>query len=394
MSIFGVKITYEVLKMKKANLVLASLLSLVVLASCETESTSTSSESVDESSAFSTSIEDDPYAAVLSGLDTTLGTAYETYTDSSDEEIGGAYGYVSGNIAYGWVEYTSYGASYGVAVAVTFNDANEATGIEIGAPADGSHNYTPYYAMSYEAGYAEYQVYLANVESAVTNATVGEDAGEIYSAFAGTELDPTTSTFTPGVSLVGAGATQTDARLGIAIKYAAESWILNLEDPASTDYSSELGVTSADALEAATTVAASTTDANGNTVLYGAVHYTSWGAYYGAAVEITVANNVITSVEWGVPYAEAHNFTPMYKTSAPLSYWNYVNNWNSVYSYRLVGQILNSDLLAVWTGYGIGTDDSGSTTYTSPALVTVDAGATQSYARGSMAVLAALDYVL
>ncbi len=390
--------------MKKANLVLASLLSLVVLASCETETTSTSSETTssssettssgEESSVFSTSIEDDPYAEVLSGLDTTLGTSYETYTDSSDEEIGGAYGYVSGNIAYGWVEYTSYGASYGVAVAVTFDAANVATAIEIGAPSDGSHNYTPYYAMSYEAGYAEYLVYLANVESAVTNATVGEDAGEIYSAFADTELDPTASTFTPGVSLVGAGATQTDARLGIAIKYAAESWILNLEDPVSTDYSSELGLTSDDALTEASTVATSATDADGNTVIYGAVHYTSWGAYYGAAVEITVANNVISSVEWGVPYAEAHNFTPMYKTSAPLSYWNYVNNWESVYSGLLVGQTLDDGLLAVWTGYGIVTDEEGSTTYTSPASVTVDAGATQSYARGSMAVLAALDYVL
>ncbi len=384
-------------QMKKVHLMLASLLCIGVLASCSTETTSSEepSSSADQtSSVFSTSIEDDPYAEVLEGLDTSLGTAYETYTDSEDAEIGGAYGYSVGNVAYGWVEYTSWGSSYGVAIAITFDaETEEAIDVVIGAPADGTHNYTPYYAMSYEEGYAEYLVYLANVESAVDTAVLNYDAAEIYTAFEDSVLDPTASTYTPGESLVGAGATQTDARLGIAIKYAAESYIVNLEDPASEDFA----VASYEsAASTASTYSNLLSDENGD-YLVGACYYTSWGAYYGAAVKIGLSSDkTITSVEFGVPFAEAHNFTPMYKTSAPLSYWNYVHNFASVYSNLLVGQTVNSDLINAWAGYGVitTTDDEGnsSTTYTSPDSVTVDAGATQSYARASMAVYAALQY--
>ncbi len=385
--------------MKKAQLLLVSLLSIGLLASCDSRSVDSSSEessaaessaeeisseesSEEDASVFSTSIEDDPYAAVLEGLDTTNGTQYETYYDSKNEEIGGAYGYANGSVGYGWIEYESYGSSYGVAIAVTFDDNHEATAVEIGAPADGTHNYTPYYAMSFEAGYAEYLVYLANVESAVEGATIGLDAAELYTAFADSEIDPTASTYTPGESLVGAGCTQTDARLGIAIKYAAEAYIVNMTDP-SSEVISALELTSADAGETA-----ASKGVLGTGVAYGGVYYTSWGAYYGAAVAISYdSSNVITGVEVGVPFEEAHNFTPSYKASAPVSYYNYVINYAAHLSAALVGQTINSDLANIWSAGEL-------TTYTSASTLTVDAGATQTYARATVAVYAALQAVL
>ena len=151
----------------KKLLFAASLLSVVSLAGCTVEEfcgTNTNppietTPSEGDGGTTAPTVETDIFANVIPGLDRSEDNkGIHTFQkiegvagqEGSTQTYSGAVaGYFDGkNVAYGWAEYTvkEWYSTYGVAVKVTFSDDGKALSLQIGAPSEGAHNFTPMYA--------------------------------------------------------------------------------------------------------------------------------------------------------------------------------------------------------------------------------------------------------
>ncbi len=375
---------------KNKTLLTIALASLMGLAGCSVRGNSSVAGTSTPASSVSSAVDiQDPYAAVLAGIDLTKAT-----NDTTEGAI--ANGYAEENVAYGWVSYTAYGSGYGVAVKLTFAD-QKITDIAIGAPASNVHNFTPSYATG--NGAAAYATYKANFLTNVKAAVKTKDPIIVANALKDAVADPTKGeygTFTPvdDYKFVGTGASQTDSRTNVAIYQACKAYVIANEasyDPFTTVFS---------AITVDTDTIPSTGVVNGNgfkdtadnKIAYGYTIYTNqYKSNYAAAVKITTDSaSKITAVELGLPLAGAHNFTPMYLAKAGFNaFIDYSLNIQKVVNTTFVGKTVDQAVTAIGTPAIDLTSQYG--TFTPSVDFVVTTGATQTDARTGLAIFAALN---
>ena len=392
----------------KKLLFVASLLSVMTLASCSVEefcgTNGNNSSTGGDTSTSTVEVAKDIYGNIIPDLDmdkaehtfqTISGKAQsEGSTQTYDGEIAG---YVEGNVAYGWAAYEvqEWYSHYGAAVKITFSDEGKALSVQIGVPSSEYHNFTPSYAASNDKAY---QDYLSNLQTNISNLVVGHSALEIVDAVQDTKINVTDSEkpFVPGDdSVLGSGATQTETRTEGAVLAAAGSWLID-HDPINNNtfkQVSDYWTANKDSIPTKGVVNAyveqDNTDAN---VYYSSLIYSQWNNYYGIALKATVdANKKITNLEYGVPLAEAHNYTPMYADQHISIYLDYLANFEK----DLDTFLLNKDLTTVnfTASPSVNISDNKYT----PGIhedETVYAGTTQSYARAGVAIQALVNAIL
>lgn len=389
--------------MKSKNFVAAFLLIAALgVTSCtprnrvSTDSTSSSgnssqtSETTDSSSSTGTvTLPDNPYSTVLEGLDQEKANTYITATDLSGS------GYVDGDYAYGWCQYSVEawgGATYGAAVRIQFNEDHAVTNVEIGASSESATFFTSSYASG--NGYESYMKMVYSLNAQVNLAIRGLTPMEILTAFEGLKIDDTggegmsnwTTCEDEDYAFIGTGATQTDTRIQKAIYNATVAYCMDSSfntdaDPFWNSFATELGNPTSTSEHVNDAV--KTSDG-----AIGYYLYNSWGSDYGAAVKLTVdSNNVITSYTLGKPTEASHNFTPMYIGSNPSAYLDYLNI-NAALTPLLVGKTCNAELA---DSFAASYADSS---FTVSGTNYISAGATQSCARTNMSIVAAIEAIL
>jgi hypothetical protein len=377
--------------MKKKSLFAAlSLIATLGLASCSYRSNSStgtssaaassassvasSSAAVSSVSESSSALANDPYSAVIPGLDLTAGT------NAAADSAANGYSDAAGSTAFGWVEYTAYGSKYGCAVKITFADG-KAVAIVIGVPEDGAHNFTPMYAA--DKGASEYATYVKSLQTNVEAAIVGKSALELANALKDVKVNDS-GTFTPadGYKFVGTGATQTDSRTDMAIYQACLAYTATHSlqfDPFSTVFSAISNPTS----PTTGTVTGQGIYASAENALYGWALYNSWSSDYGAALKLTIdTSSKVTAVALGLPKAGAHNYTPKYIIKGGIAtFYTYCTTVKSALETALIGKSI-SELATAYASCAI--DLTGSTF--TPATRFVGTGATQTDTRLGIAV--------
>lgn len=361
----------------------------------------------------------DPYSGVLTGLDTSKANkSFKGYVTEDPK------------VCYGWEDYTVeswHGAKYGVAVKLTFNDKGLIDDIEIGAPGEGYTNFSSQYGDGsiIKDGQRIYLTkYLASEKANILSVIKGRPAYELIKAFDGLKCDDSgsegmdkwkvsnDSTF----AFLGAGATQTDTRLQIAIYNACLAFVNNdfgyktydpfenggkflITDEAQVAEAKSKMLTGSNEVNTPVT-------ANGFKVadghFVGFAAYKSWGSPYGAGIEISVgADKKVNSVTLGYPYAldsdskPWHNFTPSYIKSSALSYYNYVTETEKNVKAYLLGKEVNQTLL---DGVNKATMSIGKDSKENLAgnqnFLDIKTGATQTNVRLNMAIAGALKEAL
>jgi|GEM_PF-1907475 len=140
-------------------------------------------------------------------------------------------------------------------------------------------------------------------------------------------------------------------------------------------------------------------------VAYGWSDYTIdvWNSEYGFAVKLVFGTDgKVSSVEFGLPNANAHNFTPSYAADAGKdAFAAYVKNFEKAYRTALVGKKA-MDLFETFKAADVGQATENTKTFEAEQSFTisgsktfVDTGATQTIARTENAIkLAALAFLL
>ena len=373
----------------KKLLLVVPLLSLTTLAGC---SLRTPSDLVEPSTppASSTTSSEDPDIAtdIFSNPLPGLNVENENTYDFSDC----VHSYVVGNVAYGWVQYESWGNQYGVAVKVTFDSNNKALALQIGAPGENVHNFTPSWAAGDGKDY--YPEYLANLQGNMEKLILGKTDYAITDALKTVTVDPEESNYT-AVDTIIAHATQTNARTEIAVLAASVAHLIerdaintNVIDEVS-DYLDENNLKPTS--NSTSVTASGFQSSTDSSIYYGFSVYMSWSSIYGVAIKAKVENKVIKEIEVGVPCEGAHNFTPMYavSTGGVQAYVNYVDTYEETLSKALVGKELTKDMFD-----DASYDLAGNKYDEGTAFGEIGAGETQSYARAGLAANALVDVIL
>lgn len=368
----------------------------------------------------------DPYSGVLTGLDTS-----KAAKDYSKKVLYKGYATEDPKICYGWEDYTVEkwgGAKYGVAVKLTFNDKGLVDDIEIGAPGEGYTNFSAKYgdgSLSKDGQKIYLTKYLASEKANILSVIKGRPAYELIKAFDGLKCDNTgsegmdkwkvseDSTF----AFLGAGATQTDTRLQIAIYNACLAFVNTsfgykaydpLENGGKFLITDETLVNTAKGMmnTAASADADTTVTANGlkvsdgHFVGFAAYYIPQWYSTYGAGIEISVgSDNKIDGVTLGYPFAikgDWHNYTPSYIKTNPTAYYNYITETEKDVKAYLLGKEVNQALLdGVKNATLTVRNGEGGSQSLGDAQKFVDmAGATQTNARLNMAIAGALKEAL
>jgi hypothetical protein len=124
---------------------------------------------------------------------------------------------------YGWSIYSAYSSSYAAALKLTVDSSAVITAVELGLPIAGAHNFTPRYIMT---GIDTFYKYCSTAQSTLNAALVGKTINAALATTYGTAvIDLTAKTFTPAVTFIGAGATQTDSRINLAILGAINTFL-------------------------------------------------------------------------------------------------------------------------------------------------------------------------
>ena len=395
--------------MKKIKLLtFLSLLSAVTLVGCsKTEQptvTPSTPDSVTPSSGSSVKdISPDPYASVLEGLD----KKKDVYSDAHRETrtyLGGYTESVKGTkVAYGWIEYEQdWGSSkstYGVAVKLTITADGKIKEIKLGAPEEGVHNFTPYYART--SGYDIYNDYIANYEKDLNAAFANKSVRNAFKSLKDavcqpnlkpTEADSGTYTVSKNDPTVKAGATQTAARTERAI-FAAAAAYLSENNPNAHVFAHVANNLKSSDLPTNNDVKTGhrkTTDGS-----YGYSRYTQFHAYYAAAVKIKVkANKVIDHVYLGTPRKGARNFTPWYSLTAPDNFIEFYQKGEELLNNALVGKVVTEKLKDQFKAAEIDLGGGEGSHFKPVNGGFLSAGATQTNTRLDLAVAAAREGIL
>ena len=396
--------------MKNKNLLFAaSLLSVVSLAGCTVEEfcgTNTNppietTPSEGDGGTTAPTVETDIFANVIPGLDRSEDNkGIHTFQkiegvagqEGSTQTYSGAVaGYFDGkNVAYGWAEYTvkEWYSTYGVAVKVTFSDDGKALSLQIGAPSEGAHNFTPSYAQTNPTAYEDY---LTNLQANTEKIVLGKTARELVNALKDYKIDveaeKQADQFIPADgSILGTGATQSETRVEAAVYAAAGSWLIDHDSINNTTFE-PVSSYWADKKDTITDKAVAHHVSNDGSTYYSSVVYSSWGNYYGIALKATVQDKKITALDFGVPFEGAHNFTPMYADQNIDLYLNYLDNFEKKFRDHIVNKELTADLVK-----GASIDLTKGEYYSIDGVVS--AKETQSYARASVALANLVNEIL
>lgn len=383
--------------MKKHNLLaVIALVSMLGLSACGTDADSSDSGNLstppvtDTGSSSSEEGEkpelpEDPYAAVLEGLDLSKDIFHDNFMhDQTNPNPHWFYGgYVdhvgSAKVGYGFSYYQSTWGKYGVAVKVTFTDGKVGE-IKLGAPEEGVHNFTPSYGGMNEAGYMEY---VNNYEKKLNKAYGGKPALSVYEMLKDVALKPNltpteedSGVYHPSESdpMVVSGVTQTKARTDKSLLSAVTAYLLEVAPTSQvmTRVSSRMPV-----VTSATPVEGHVKNVDG---AYGYTAYSSWGTVYGAAVKVeTYGNNIIKDIKMGIPSKDAHNYSPSYAIDNPDGFMDFYKNGHEKIRKLLVGKKIDAALLEKLNGI---TYEPGNNNLNVPEdLRIIGTGSTQTDAR-------------
>ncbi len=391
----------------KKLLFVASLLSVLSLAGCTVEefcgTNNNQPPATTEPEPSEPEVATDIFGNVIPGLDRSdKNTSIHTFQKISGKAgqeggtqtySGAIAGYVDGNVAYGWTEYTveEWYSTYGVAVKVTFSDEGKALSLQIGASSEGAHNFTPSYATTAPEAYKDY---LNNLQKNTEKIVIGKTSRELVDALKDVKIDVTAAAaadqFVPADgSILGAGATQTETRVEGAVLAAAASWLID-HDPINNTTFEPVSSYWADKKDTITDKAVANHVTSSGDKYYSSTVYSGWGNFYGIALEATVQDKKITDLKFGVPFEGAHNYTPMYADGNLDLYLNYLDKFEKAFKDHIINKELTAELVA---GASIDlTVPAKDGFHSIPGLVS--AGETQSYARASVALANLVNEIL
>lgn len=274
----------------------------------------------------------------LAGLDMAKGTnAFgKDYVTPIAERNG--YYLAEQRTAYGWRRYESpweKGKFYSAATKIVFDENGLVSDTDVGVAKEGDILLTSIYEAAQKDSPLFEENYALYLKQDMKSILLGRSAAEIFRStlYASVNVSERDSIYQPGdYDFLGAGATQTTARINTALYQAAFAYMY-ATDPFGSNRIADLAI-DGDKLEQNKQVGSGLKAADGTYWGYSLYHVTSWGAWYGAAIGLTISpEGRITKIQTGVPSVTAtgRNNKPALVTSLP--------NFSKNYAYGELGTI-------------------------------------------------------
>lgn len=319
--------------------------------------------------------------------------------------------------SYGYSRYQQYNSYYGAAVKIKVKANKVIDHVYVGTPRKKAHNFTPWYSLVDPDNFIQF---YQQAEELLNNALAGKVVTkELRNKFASAKINLTGGEGAVRVPsenghFLNAGATQTNARLDLAIASARQG-ILDTKTKAEPDVGGivDEALAGANTMDGGSKVSYNHTKAdysgpeenqNGyyNTTTktaYGWMRYENpWskGSYYGAAVAIKFDDNrKVESVKVGVPQSGDVNRTSIYRAhydSDPIYLDNYAQYLQQDRNAALKGKSA-SDIYGATLAASV-KNNEGNLIFTPGDYDFLGAGATQTTSRINVALFEAAAAVM